>query len=105
MFIRGSADMSCGALINPMAGRRPKLAPPRAQNATVFKSKTVFPACYMLLRAISLSGQMIQLSVCLWLIPKLGVVFTYHLFCRSVFSQNATGEIAGAVIKMAQRQI
>lgn len=59
----------------------------------------------MLLPRISLLGQIIQLSVCLLLIPKLGGGSTYHLFCRLVFLQNTTIKIALAVIKMAQRQI
>lgn len=59
----------------------------------------------MLFPRISLLGQIIQLSVCLLLIPKLGGGSTYHLFCRLVFSQNTTIKIALAVIKMAQRQI
>lgn len=59
----------------------------------------------MLLPEISLLGQIIQLSVCLLLIPKPGGASTYHLFCRLVFSQNTTIKIALAVIKMAQRQI
>ena len=59
----------------------------------------------MLLPRISLLGQIIQLSVCLLLIPKLGGGSTYHLFCRLVFSRNTTIKIALAVIKMAQRQI
>lgn len=65
--------------------------------------KIFFPN--MLLPRISLLGQIIQLSVCLLLIPKLGGGSTYHLFCRLVFSQNTTIKIALAVIKMAQRQI
>lgn len=59
----------------------------------------------LLLPRISLLGQIIQLSVCLLLIPKLGGGSTYHLFCRLVFLQNTTIKIALAVIKMAQRQI
>lgn len=59
----------------------------------------------MLPPRISLLGQIIQLSVCLLLIPKLGGGSTYHLFCRLVFLQNTTIKIAWAVIKMAQRQI
>lgn len=59
----------------------------------------------MLHPRISLLGQIIQLSVCLLLIPKLGGGSTYHLFCRLVFLQNTTIKIAWAVIKMAQRQI
>lgn len=59
----------------------------------------------MLFAWISLLGQIIQLSVCLLLIPKLGGGSTYHLFCRLVFSQNTTIKIALAVIKMALRQI
>lgn len=59
----------------------------------------------MLFPWISLLGQIIQLSVCLLLIPKLCGGSTYHLFCRLVFSQNTTIKIALAVIKMAQRQI
>lgn len=59
----------------------------------------------MLFPRISLLGQIIQLSVCLLLIPKLGGSSTYHLFCRLVFLQNTTIKIALAVIKMAQRQI
>lgn len=59
----------------------------------------------MLFPWISLLGQIIQLSVCLLLIPKLGGSSTYHLFCRLVFSQKTTIKIALAVIKMAQGQI
>lgn len=59
----------------------------------------------MLFPRISLLGRIIQLSVCLLLIPKLGGGSTYHLFCRWVFLQNTTIKIALAVIKMAERQI
>ena len=74
-----------------------------AKHWTVFNIQNNFSN--MLLPRISLLGQIIQLSVCLLLIPKLGGGSTYHLFCRLVFSQNTTIKIALAVIKMAQRQI
>lgn len=74
-----------------------------AKHQTVFNIQNIFPN--MLLPRISLLGQIIQLSVCLLLIPKLGGGSTYHLFCRLVFLQNTTIKIAWAVIKMAQRQI
>lgn len=59
----------------------------------------------MLFSRISLLGQIIQLSVCLLLIPKLDGSSTYHLFCRLVFLRNTTIKIALAVIKMARGQI
>lgn len=74
-----------------------------AKHCTVFNILNNFSN--MLFPRISLLGQIIQLSVCLLLIPKLGGGCTYHLFCRLVFLQNTTIKIALAVIKMAQRQI
>lgn len=75
------------------------------QNTALSSIFKIFFFFNKLLPRISLLGQIIQLSVCLLLIPKLGGGSTYHLFCRLVFSQNTTIKIALAVIKMAQRQI
>lgn len=63
-----------------------------AKHWTVFNFQNNFSG--MLFPRISLLGQIIQLSVCLLLIPKLGGGPTYHLFCRLVFSQNTTIKIA-----------
>lgn len=109
---KGSLICSVKAHNGPhwLVGRQPAKSTVCSSTAGIMQNpklssifKIFFPN--MLLPRISLLGQIIQLSVCLLLIPKLGGGSTYHLFCRLVFSQNTTIKIALAVIKMAQRQI